>query len=228
MTSIDLPATRSHREGRIGTAGDPHVAGPSRTTSAHTRTIPDTLSPRVAVGGITIRAGIQADRYDGSPSPPAARPRLALQARGQQTVPGTTCGNHRANYPRHLRASPGMVFAVQMHEPNRKAGCNPYLIPPYKRGATGSNPVAPTRAEQQRRCPTCGNAVRYRLLLSGWLRLFTADGDWLRPIRAQVGRPRRPTSSAPPLVRLGEVTTLRQRNLAACSAANPARSLPNG
>jgi len=28
-------------------------------------------------------------------------------------------------------------------------------------------------------------------LLSGWLRLFTADGDWLRPIRADVGRPRR-------------------------------------
>ena len=27
-----------------------------------------------------------------------------------------------------------MVFAVQMHEPARKAGCNPYLIPPYKRG----------------------------------------------------------------------------------------------
>jgi hypothetical protein len=27
-----------------------------------------------------------------------------------------------------------MVFAVQMHEPARKAGCNPCLIPPYKRG----------------------------------------------------------------------------------------------
>ena len=38
-----------------------------------------------------------------------------------------------------------MVFAVQMHEPTRKAECNPYLIPPYKRGVTGSNPVAPTR-----------------------------------------------------------------------------------
>jgi hypothetical protein len=36
-------------------------------------------------------------------------------------------------------------------------------------------------------------------LLSGWLRLFTADGDWLRPIRAQVSRPRRrPLSSAVP------------------------------
>jgi hypothetical protein len=37
-----------------------------------------------------------------------------------------------------------MIFAVQMHEPTRKAGRNPYLIPPYKRGVTGSNPVAPT------------------------------------------------------------------------------------
>jgi hypothetical protein len=63
-------------------------------------------------------------------------------------APGTTCGNHRANYPRHLRASSGMVFAVQMHEQTRKAGCNPYLIPPYKRGVTGSNPVAPTKFVQ--------------------------------------------------------------------------------
>ena len=54
--------------------------------------------------------------------------------------------------------------------------------------ATGSNPVAPTGAEQQRRCLTCGNAVGHRLLLSGWLRLFTADADWLRPIRAQVSQ----------------------------------------
>ncbi len=60
-------------------------------------------------------------------------------------APGTTCGNHRANYPRHLRASSGMVFAVQMHELTRKAGRNPYLIPPYKRGGAGSNPAAPTK-----------------------------------------------------------------------------------
>ena len=49
-------------------------------------------------------------------------------------APGTTCGNHRADYPRHLRAPSGMVFAVQMHELARKAGRNPYVIPPYKRG----------------------------------------------------------------------------------------------
>jgi hypothetical protein len=42
---------------------------------------------------------------------PAASPQLAQQARGQQTALGTTCGNHRADYPRHLRASPGMISA---------------------------------------------------------------------------------------------------------------------
>jgi hypothetical protein len=41
-----------------------------------------------------------------------------------------------------------MVFAVQMHEPTRKAECNPYLIPPYKREAGGSNPPAPTKFVQ--------------------------------------------------------------------------------
>jgi ribosomal protein S18 acetylase RimI-like enzyme len=49
-------------------------------------------------------------------------------------APGTTCGNHRAHFPRHLRASPGMVLAVQAHESARKAERNPDLIPPYKRG----------------------------------------------------------------------------------------------
>jgi len=38
-------------------------------------------------------------------------------------------------------------------------------------------------------------------LLSGWLRLFTADGDWLRPIRAQVCRPRRRRRQQRPLGR---------------------------
>ena len=30
--------------------------------------------------------------------------------------PGTTCGNHRANYPRHLGTLPAIVFAGQLHE----------------------------------------------------------------------------------------------------------------
>ena len=31
-------------------------------------------------------------------------------------APGTTCGNHRANYPRHLGTLPAIVFAGQLHE----------------------------------------------------------------------------------------------------------------
>jgi hypothetical protein len=49
-------------------------------------------------------------------------------------APGTTCGNHRANFSRHPRTSPGMVLAVQVHESVRKAERNPELIAPYKRG----------------------------------------------------------------------------------------------
>jgi len=63
-------------------------------------------------------------------------------------APGTTCGNHRANFPRHLRASPGIVFAVQLHELIAIAGVRSFPISPYKRGVTGSNPVAPTRFPQ--------------------------------------------------------------------------------
>jgi hypothetical protein len=40
-------------------------------------------------------------------------------------APGTTCGNHRAHFPRHLRTSPGMVLAVQAHEPTPEPGRNP-------------------------------------------------------------------------------------------------------
>jgi hypothetical protein len=49
-------------------------------------------------------------------------------------APGTTCGNHRADFPRHLRASPGTVFAVQLHELIAIAGARSFPIPPYKRG----------------------------------------------------------------------------------------------
>src|SRR5262249_34182035 len=53
-------------------------------------------------------------------------------------------GNHRANSPRHPRASPGMVSAVQTREPARGAGRIPCRILPCKRDAGGSNPPAPT------------------------------------------------------------------------------------
>jgi hypothetical protein len=38
-----------------------------------------------------------------------------------------------------------MVFAVQLHELIAGAGAQSFPISPYKRGVTGSNPVAPTR-----------------------------------------------------------------------------------
>ena len=38
-----------------------------------------------------------------------------------------------------------MVSAVQLHELTPGAGRNPQPISPYKRGVTGSNPVAPTK-----------------------------------------------------------------------------------
>ena len=139
-----------------------------------------------------VMVTVQADRYGGSPSHPGGCDSDSLPPgpnslfkRGVKPTPvagapscaelsvisgaalGTTCGNHRAYSPRHFRAPPGMVFAVQMHEPIRKTGRNSYCIPPYKRGVTGSNPVAPTGLSSKRRCLTCGNAVWHRLLLSG-------------------------------------------------------------
>ena len=41
-----------------------------------------------------------------------------------------------------------MVLAVRVHEPPLKAEHDSDLIPPYKRGVTGSNPVAPTKSFQ--------------------------------------------------------------------------------
>ena len=45
-----------------------------------------------------------------------------------------------------------LFFAVQMHEPARRAGRIPCRIPPYKRDAGGSNPPAPTQVCAAR-CP---------------------------------------------------------------------------
>ena len=60
----------------------------------------------------------------------------------------------------------------------------------YKRGAAGSNPFAPTRAEQQKRFLTSGNAVGYRLWFSGWL---IASGRLLPPSAVETEPPPRPT-----------------------------------
>jgi hypothetical protein len=64
------------------------------------------------------------------------------------------------------------------------------MTPLTSEGSLVRTQLCPLRSEQQRRCLTCGNTVGHGLLLSGWLRVFTADGGWLRPIRAQVERPR--------------------------------------
>ena len=66
--------------------------------------------------------GVNVDAVAGAPFPCRA---VVISG----AAPGTTCGNHRANYPRHHRTPSGMVFAVQMHEPTRKAGRNPYPRP---------------------------------------------------------------------------------------------------
>jgi len=60
-------------------------------------------------------------------------------------APGTTCGNHRPHFPRHLETSRGMVFAGQAHEPALWAGRYSGPFSPYKREAGGSNPPAPTK-----------------------------------------------------------------------------------
>jgi hypothetical protein len=70
----------------------------------------DTPAPGPPQARRTSLGGCVSDR-------PSAKPQLALEARGQQTAPGTTCGNHRADYPRHLRTSLSIVFAGQVHEP---------------------------------------------------------------------------------------------------------------
>ena len=168
------PPTRGHNPSGCIVALPPRPRAPAALPrhgpgAVHTRGLTHPHSKRAAP--IAIRAEpFQADRYDGSPGHPAGATAVALPPgpnslfkRGVNVdavagapfpcravvisgaAPGTTCGNHRANYPRHHRTPSGMVFAVQMHEPVRKAGRNPYLIPPYKRGAGGSNPPAPTK-----------------------------------------------------------------------------------
>jgi hypothetical protein len=61
-----------------------------------------------------------------------------------------------------------------------------------------------------RRCLTCGNAVRHRLLLSGSLRLGPARGGWLRQIRAKLSLavPRRYVAVEPCRAGLGAVALL--------------------
>ncbi len=65
--------------------------------------------------------------------------------------PGTTFGNHRANFPRHPGASPGMVFAVQLLELTPRAATRSLsLFALQARGHRFSSPV-PTRWLTSRR-----------------------------------------------------------------------------
>jgi hypothetical protein len=59
-------------------------------------------------------------------------------------VPGTTYGNHRPHFHRHLRASRGMVFAVQVYEPTCGLGAILGFFRLTSEGFVGSNPTAPT------------------------------------------------------------------------------------
>jgi len=83
-------------------------------------------------------------RSEGSTFAVAERSVLCRAIGISGTAPGTTCGNHRANYPRHPGTSRGIVFAVQVDGPTRRGGRNRCRIPPYKREAGGSNPPVPT------------------------------------------------------------------------------------
>jgi hypothetical protein len=60
-------------------------------------------------------------RSEGSADAVAGAPFLCRAIAISDPAPGTTCGNHRANSPRHLRAHSGMLFAVQTREPTRRS-----------------------------------------------------------------------------------------------------------
>jgi hypothetical protein len=105
MAPVMRPATRSASRARIGChllAG--HGAGQagvqaSQPASRQTSTRSPSEGSRYAVAGARSYAEL-------SPISDAA--------------PGTTCGNHRADFPR-AKTSPGMVSAVQVHEPTSVA-----------------------------------------------------------------------------------------------------------
>ena len=72
---------------------------------------------------------------------------------------------------------------------NRGGHLRTVILGTEKRKVGSSILPLTTITHLQRRPLTCANAMRGRLLLSGWLRPFTAGGGWLCPIRAQVSRP---------------------------------------
>jgi hypothetical protein len=106
-------------------------------------------------------------------------------------ISGCQLGNQRRQALSDARRLPSTIGADSWHNSRRLATSRDGPIAPYKRGVTGRTQLRPPALNSKRWRLTCENAMRRRLLLSGWLRLFTAEGDWLRPIRAEVSRPRR-------------------------------------
>jgi hypothetical protein len=68
-------------------------------------------------------------------------------------APGTTCGNHRADFPRHPGASQGMVSAGQAHEADSLSWTFLWAVFALQaRGFVGSNPTVPTFFEYLSSC----------------------------------------------------------------------------
>ncbi len=61
--------------------------------------------------------------------------------------PGTTFGNHMQTFPGTLGHLPALFSQFSCLNCPRGLRCDPYSYSPYKRGAAGSNPAAPTRSE---------------------------------------------------------------------------------
>ena len=78
------------------------------------------MSPQL--GYSDSRQGPTRFRSEGSADAVAGALFLCRAIAISDPAPGTTCGNHRANFPRHLGTSPRMVFAVQLYELTPRAG----------------------------------------------------------------------------------------------------------
>ncbi len=61
--------------------------------------------------------------------------------------PRSQTGNQRRQTPGDVRRGPATINAVSCHNRRRQRTCCDGRVASYKRGVTGSNPVAPTRSE---------------------------------------------------------------------------------
>jgi hypothetical protein len=102
-------------------------------------------------------------RSEGSTDAVAGAPLLCRAIAISDAAPGTTCGNHHANSPGHLRASPGMVFAVQLYELTPRAG-------------TRSLPIFALQARGRWFEPSCAHQVRP--YISRWIACRACPLAW--------------------------------------------------